>query len=76
MHVPPVGAQIVSARKDTDHLFAAAQQLEAAFLAEMLKAAGFDEARQSFGGGPERISSLPCFCKSMPRQSPGQEESD
>lgn len=29
----------------------AADQLEATFLAEMLKSAGFGEARESFGGG-------------------------
>ena len=32
-------------------LLDAAQKLEASFLAEMLKAAGFGEARSSFGGG-------------------------
>lgn len=37
-----------------------AQDLEAAFLAEMLKHAGFGEARDSFGGGvgEEQMSSL------------------
>lgn len=30
----------------------AAEKLEAAFLSEMLKAAGFGEARDAFGGGP------------------------
>lgn len=34
-----------------DVLFEAAQKLEATFLAEMLKAAGFGQARDSFGGG-------------------------
>ncbi|RFP86540.1 hypothetical protein DZK27_14075 [Rhodobacteraceae bacterium 63075] len=29
----------------------AAQELEASFLAEMLKSAGFGEAREAFGGG-------------------------
>lgn len=32
-------------------LFEAAQKLEATFLAEMLKAAGFGKSRDSFGGG-------------------------
>jgi Rod binding domain-containing protein len=32
-------------------LRAAAQELEATFLAEMLKEAGFGEAREAFGGG-------------------------
>jgi flagellar protein FlgJ len=32
-------------------LLDAAKKLEATFLAEMLKAAGFGEARESFGGG-------------------------
>lgn len=37
-----------------------AQDLEAAFLAEMLKHAGFGEARESFGGGigEEQMTSL------------------
>lgn len=37
-----------------------AQDLEAAFLAEMLKHAGFGESRESFGGGigEEQMSSL------------------
>ncbi|WP_037315474.1 rod-binding protein [Ruegeria halocynthiae] len=35
----------------TDRLQAAAVELEAAFLAEMLKSAGLGEARQSMGGG-------------------------
>ncbi len=37
-----------------------AQDLEAAFLTEMLKHAGFGEARESFGGGigEEQISSM------------------
>ncbi|WP_354667622.1 rod-binding protein [Lentibacter algarum] len=32
-------------------LYIAAQKLEATFLAEMLKSAGFGEARDAFGGG-------------------------
>ncbi len=34
-----------------DPLFKAAQKLEATFLAEMLKSAGFGKPRESFGGG-------------------------
>ena len=36
---------------NTTRLRAAAQELEASFLAEMLKAAGLGEARSAFGGG-------------------------
>ena len=42
-------------------LRAAAQKLEAAFLAEMLKSAGFGESRDSFGGGAARaVMSILC----------------
>ncbi len=34
-----------------EKLMAAAQKLEATFLSEMLKSAGFDAARGAFGGG-------------------------
>ncbi|MGB7243784.1 MAG: rod-binding protein [Sulfitobacter sp.] len=37
--------------QDNHALREVAQNLEATFLAEMLKAAGFGEARSSFGGG-------------------------
>lgn len=40
-----------SADKGETALREAAQQLEAGFLAEMLKAAGLGQARDSFGGG-------------------------
>ena len=36
---------------DEQKLFVAAQKLEATFLAEMLKSAGFGEVREAFGGG-------------------------
>lgn len=36
---------------DTKALMAAAQKLEASFLAEMLQAAGLGESRSAFGGG-------------------------
>ena len=37
--------------KPPDPLMKAARALEGAFLSEMLKSAGFGEARQTFGGG-------------------------
>ena len=40
-----------SAHQHNAELRAAAQALEASFLAEMLKAAGFGKARDGFGGG-------------------------
>ncbi|MBF9042632.1 chemotaxis protein chel [Rhodobacterales bacterium HKCCE4037] len=50
------------ARPSADHnaLREVARDLEAAFLAEMLKHAGFGEARDSFGGGigEEQMTSL------------------
>jgi Rod binding domain-containing protein len=49
-------------RAPTNHdaLREVAQDLEAAFLAEMLKHAGFGESRESFGGGigEEQMTSL------------------
>jgi len=39
------------AGKEDARLWDAAQKLEATFLAEMLKSAGFQETRDSFGGG-------------------------
>lgn len=39
------------APKTVEKLQAAAVELEAAFLSEMLKSAGLGEARKSFGGG-------------------------
>lgn len=43
-----------------DQMRATAQELEATFLAEMLKHTGFGEARDAFGGGPgeEQFASL------------------
>ena len=43
---PKPDPQVIEAK-----LWKAAQSLEASFLSEMLKAAGFGEARDSFGGG-------------------------
>ncbi|WP_095588020.1 rod-binding protein [Actibacterium ureilyticum] len=45
--IPPSGP---ISSQDTK-LWQAAQKMEANFLAEMLKSAGFGEARDSFGGG-------------------------
>ena len=47
---PPVPAIPASMGKD-GQLRAAAEQLEATFLAEMLKSAGFGDTRETFGGG-------------------------
>ena len=45
---------------ETAALRAVARDLEASFLAEMLKQAGFGDSRDSFGGGPgeEQFASL------------------
>lgn len=52
MHLPPVNqAPLPTSARDDAALRAAAQKLEATFLAEMLKSAGFGEGRKSFGGG-------------------------
>ena len=55
MQVTPDTAGVALARKPTAQadaeLRAVADQLEAGFLAEMLKSAGFGQARASFGGG-------------------------
>ncbi len=47
----PVTAPTVQGTLALQKLKAASVELEAAFLAEMLKSAGLGEARQSFGGG-------------------------
>ncbi|WP_416914893.1 MAG: rod-binding protein [Roseicyclus sp.] len=50
--VPPDGPAAPDAPSaDQEALRRAAQALEASFLAEMLKQAGFGESRDSFGGG-------------------------
>lgn len=52
MHVPPIPqSQPNPAIDQHARLRDAAQKLEASFLAEMLKSAGFGEVRSSFGGG-------------------------
>jgi len=47
---PAAARSNLQADRDT-RLMESAKDLEAAFLTEMLKAAGFGEARDSFGGG-------------------------
>ncbi len=49
MNIPPL--QSMPPPSAQDRLQAAAVELEAAFLAEMLKSAGLGKARDSFGGG-------------------------
>ncbi len=49
MNIPPL--QSMPPPSTQDRLQAAAVELEAAFLAEMLKSAGLGKARDSFGGG-------------------------
>lgn len=41
----------VETPKADEKLWQAAKQLEATFLSEMLKSAGFDQVNESFGGG-------------------------
>ncbi|MEO0944071.1 MAG: rod-binding protein [Pseudomonadota bacterium] len=47
----PKAGQPVPEQSYNARLMETAKQLEASFLAEMLKSAGVGEARQSFGGG-------------------------
>jgi len=47
----PAGPTPLAAPPKDAALREAAQKLEASFLAEMLKAAGFGESRSAFGGG-------------------------
>ncbi|MEM9343179.1 MAG: rod-binding protein [Pseudomonadota bacterium] len=53
-------ASVLPPAQDTDTLRRAAEQIEGAFLSEMLKSAGFGEARDAFGGGigEEQFASL------------------
>lgn len=50
-HVANLTTQDIKLRQNTQ-LHQAAVNLEASFLAEMLKEAGFGKARESMGGGP------------------------
>ena len=62
--IPPVPTppdpQLPKTRSNDAELREAAVQLEASFLAEMLKSAGLGEARSAFGGGAgeEQFSSF------------------
>jgi len=50
--IPPVSAPVLSGGSQKDgQLRAAAVQLEATFLSEMLKSAGFGSTSETFGGG-------------------------
>jgi len=58
MHLPPVATSALPATQAPSpsaereaQLWKAARQLEASFLAEMLKSAGLGAPRQEFGGG-------------------------
>lgn len=55
-----VGAGPAAMSAQDQRLWKAAQQLESTFLSEMLKSAGFGEARDAFGGGAgeEQFSSF------------------
>jgi Rod binding domain-containing protein len=49
---PPAAAPVPGRAGRLEEIRRAAVDFEAAFLAEMLKAAGFGRPRESFGGGP------------------------
>ena len=51
MEIPPVSVAPLADRNADTALRAAAQELEATFLAEMLKSAGLGQSRDAFGGG-------------------------
>lgn len=51
MQVSSLSVSVPEKPDRSETLRAKAQELEATFLAEMLKHAGFGEARESFGGG-------------------------
>lgn len=59
MIISPATLPATATAKDQT-LWATAQKLEAAFLSEMLKSAGFDQAGGDFGGGAgeEQFASL------------------
>ena len=60
MDIAQTPANSVGKAPDGDaRLLKAAQKLEASFLAEMLKAAGYGEARDSSGAAPARHSLRP-----------------
>ncbi|WP_300033212.1 rod-binding protein [uncultured Roseobacter sp.] len=49
--IPPVGPQVAAVSSQDRALRAAAEKLEAGFLAEMLKSAGLGQTSSQFGGG-------------------------
>lgn len=49
--LPLTGVLVPPSQPHDAKLMKAAQKLEASFLAEMLKSAGYGEARESLGGG-------------------------
>lgn len=49
--IPTMPASVAPPTDQTEALHAVARDLEASFLAEMLKHAGFGTSRESFGGG-------------------------
>lgn len=49
--IPPVGSQPTTMSRQDQALREVAQQLEAGFLAEMLKSAGLGKTSDHFGGG-------------------------
>lgn len=51
MSIPPPGPAAIETGRRIDPLREAARKLEAGFLAEMLKGAGYGETRKAFGGG-------------------------
>lgn len=51
MDTPPVAHPLQTPTPPAEALRAAADALEASFLAEMLKSAGFGQSRGAFGGG-------------------------
>ncbi|SFS87234.1 Rod binding protein [Sulfitobacter marinus] len=51
MDIPAIRGVSGQVNGPQKRLYETAQELEATFLAEMLKSAGFGEARDSFGGG-------------------------
>ena len=51
MDIPDVRNSARAQSGPQKRLYETAQKLEAAFLAEMLKSAGFGQSRESFGGG-------------------------
>lgn len=51
METTPITSIVSTAQKRNPALWKAAQEMEASFLSEMLKSAGFGKVSSSFGGG-------------------------